>query len=137
MAAPRIADHAKVHKLLAKGVTPAIAAAVAGVTTRRVYQIRGVQTPKPRITDALRQEIGRRRASGQTVRLIAAELHVSRGTVLRVAPTMRTPRGWTDEDVEYVRSRMANHNAGTICRELGRPRSSVDSVMRRLRLLKH
>jgi hypothetical protein len=125
----------KVRSLLNKGATPTVAAAAAGVTLRRVYQIIGVRKPKPRITDEQRNEIAARRGRRETVRGICAAMGVSRKVVLAVRP-LDVPRGWSAEDAMYVRDRMKNHDAGTLARELDKPRSSVDTLIRRLRASK-
>jgi transposase len=126
-----MADRATILRLLATHRIRDVAA-MCQVSARRVYQVRGTGRPKPRISPDRRAEISRRRGKGQSVRRIASEMGVSRGIVLSCKPLI-VPRGWTADDVEYVMTRIKNHNAGTICREIGRPRSSVDSLIRRLR----
>jgi hypothetical protein len=73
------------------GATPKDIARDMGVSLRRVYQVRGTQTERPRIDAATRDTIARQLAAGVPQRLVAEQTGVTRKVVQSVAREIDTP----------------------------------------------
>lgn len=118
------------------GLTIEQIAASSNVSVRRVYQIRGTEKAKPRITDEQIADIRARHYRGQSIRDIAAELSMSRKTIAGIVGEQRPANApiSPEEEAEILRRAAAGHSAATIAKEMERWPNAVAQVIDRDRL---